>query len=321
MNNKEQYRNLCKKEKSIPIFSQAWWLDAVCGEGNWDVVLIEKGGAIVATLPYRKNKKYGFRTLTMPKLTQNLGPWLKYPEHQKYSKRLAYEKELYSELIALLPAVDLFSQSFHYSVQNWLPFYWKGFSETTRYTYVLENLEDLTAIFMNFEHAKRKNIARAEKEVEVKFDLPAKDFYNNHQMTLEKQGAKIVYSFELFNRIYTAAYKNNAGKTIYAIDSAGNIHAALFVIWDSNSAYDLISTIDPDYRRSGAASLLIKNIISYVADKTEKFDFEGSMIEMVENSFRQFGAKQIPYFAVTKVSRKLKVCYLLRDLLKTIVKG
>lgn len=41
---KELYRKLCEQEPSIPLFSQAWWLDAVCGEAAWDVALVEKGG-------------------------------------------------------------------------------------------------------------------------------------------------------------------------------------------------------------------------------------------------------------------------------------
>jgi hypothetical protein len=44
MANKQKYRKFCKKEKNIPVFSKDWWLDAVCGEENWDVAIVEKGG-------------------------------------------------------------------------------------------------------------------------------------------------------------------------------------------------------------------------------------------------------------------------------------
>ena len=52
MTNKEKYSEFCQKEKNIPIFSKDWWLDAVCGENNWDVALVEKGGQIMASMPY-----------------------------------------------------------------------------------------------------------------------------------------------------------------------------------------------------------------------------------------------------------------------------
>ncbi|MCK4441369.1 MAG: GNAT family N-acetyltransferase, partial [Sulfurovaceae bacterium] len=259
----------------------------------------------VASMPYYKKKKAIFTIITMPKHTQTMGVYIKYPEGQKYEKRLSYEKEVMSSLIEQLPKVDYFNQSFHYSVTNWLPFYWQGYTQTTNYTYVIEDLSNLESVFQNFNHAKRKNIKKAEKFLDVKFDLPAREFYDNHKMTLEKQNDKIAYSFEHFNRIYTSAYNHNAGRTIYAVDKDDNIHAALFVIWDKNSAYDLISTIDPSFRNSGSASLLIKEIIEFLSNETSRFDFEGSMIENVEKSFRQFGAKQKPYFNITKVNSKI----------------
>lgn len=317
MTNKEKYRIFCQKEKDIPIFSKDWWLDSVCGEDAWDVVLVEKGGEIWASMPYYKKKKAFFDIIMMPLLTQTMGIYIKYPDNQKYEKRLSYEKEIIDLVLKELPHFDYFSQNFHYNFTNWLPFYWNGFNQTTRYTYVIDNLDNLESIFENFSHAKRKNIKKAEKLVSIKFDLSSDEFYNNHKMTLLKQNSKISYPYELFKTIYDNSYKNNSGKIIYAIDENSKIHAGLFVIWDTNSAYNLISTIDPDFRNSGAASLLVREIIRYVSDKTKKFDFEGSMIENVENSFRQFGAIQKPYFKIFRIDSKiLKLVNCMRDFLK-----
>ena len=82
MTNKERYREFCKTEKNIPIFCKDWWLDAVCNDA-WDVVLVRKGNEIIASMPYYKVRKYGLNMLFMPKLTQFLGPYIKYPENQK----------------------------------------------------------------------------------------------------------------------------------------------------------------------------------------------------------------------------------------------
>ena len=58
MTNKEKYADFCEVEKTIPIFSQSWWLDAVCGNA-WDVCLVEKGGEIYASMPYQIKTRYG----------------------------------------------------------------------------------------------------------------------------------------------------------------------------------------------------------------------------------------------------------------------
>ena len=252
-------------------------------------------------MPYYMSKP---GVISMPKLTQTMGPWLR-PGRGSYSKELSRQSQLMSSLIEQLPPFKRFVQNCHYSVTNWLPFYWSGFQQTTRYTYVIEDLSDLEAVFRRFSHAKRKNLRRASNEgVVIEWDIPCNEFYQNHKMTLSKQGNSILYSEDLFLRVYEGAYGAGQGRTIGAYDEAGNLHSAVFVVWDAMSAYDLISTIDPDFRYSGSATLLVQEVIRHAAELgLPKFDFEGSMIRSVENSFRQFGARQRPYFQLKKSNR------------------
>ena len=51
MSNKERYAEWCKLN-NIPIFSQNWWMDCICGEDNWDVYLVGNGMDIKASLVY-----------------------------------------------------------------------------------------------------------------------------------------------------------------------------------------------------------------------------------------------------------------------------
>ncbi len=305
MTNQEKYRDFCTNNNDIPLFSKDWFLDAVCGRDNWGVALVEKQNKIIASMPFYTKRKALFTIITMPKHAQTMGVFLTYPKGQKYETKLSYEKKIMQSLIEQLPKVDYFNQTFHYSITNWLPFYWKGYTQTTNYTYVIEDLSNLDAVFKNFSNGKRKDIERSKKVVEVKFDLSAQAFYDHHKKTLEKQNAQISYSFEHFNQIYTHVYRHNSGRTLYAIDENRNIHAGLLVVWDKNSGYNLITTFDPTFRNSGASSLLIQETIRFISTKADKFDFEGSMIESVEKSYRQFGAKQKPYFDITKVDSKM----------------
>lgn len=298
--NREIYREFCKTKQNLPVFLYDWWLDAVCGDDNWDVALVKPDSEILAFMPYFIKKIIFFDISIMPQLTQFLGPWINYPNDLKETNRAEFEKKMMSELIEQLPDSDNFEQNFHYSVTNWLPFYWKGYEQTTRYTYVIEDISYPERIFENFTPAKRKNIRKAEEIVEIKFDLSAEEFYRHHRDSLKKQGTTISYSEETFMRIHDAAKANRSGKTIYAVDKNGIIHSALFVLWSKYSAYDLISSIDPDHKNSDSASLLAWEMIKYLSNKTYRFDFEGSMIESVERSFRQFGTVQKAYFNIKK---------------------
>jgi hypothetical protein len=127
MNPKDEYRNMCSIENSIPIFSRDWWMDAVCGPDNWDVIIVKKDNQVIAAMPYYLNKEKKSIRITQPLLTQTNGIWIKYPPGQKYFKMLSYQKDIMGEIIDRLESlkVDSFSQNFHYSVSNWLPFYWR----------------------------------------------------------------------------------------------------------------------------------------------------------------------------------------------------
>jgi len=312
---KQSYRALCDREPSIPVFSKAWWLDAAAGPENWNVAVVQRDGEIVASLPYVIKKTLGITLLTQPSLTQTLGPWLR-PSASSYTKQLSRQKELMQALIAQLPRYSHYVQQWHYSQTNWLPFYWKGFSQTTRYTFVIDDLSDPEKVCAAFSHAKRKDIKKAEGHIRVEFDLCAEQFYDNHRYTLAQQGSKISYSYTLFKKLYDAAYLHDAGRTIAGYDEEGKLHAALFVVWDANSAYDLISTIDPRYRSSGASSLLIREMIRFVASRTARFDFEGSMTEEIAQSFKQFNAQQKPYSVVSRTpSRVYATAKFLRSML------
>lgn len=305
MSCKERYRQLCKAVDDIPIFSRDWWLDAVYGADAWDVSLVEDGSGIVAALPYCLRRRFVFKIITMPKLTPTVKLWIRYSSSSRPAKRLSHEKEVITRILEQLPDCDYFCANFHPSLTNWLPFHWKGFQQTTLYTYIVEDLSNLDEVFKSFSHAKRKNIKRAEKLLCVGPDFSATDFYAHHKMTLGKSGQTISYPFDLFQRIYSAVRQRDCGRVFSAVDSKGSIHSAIFVVWDNMKAYDLISTIDPAFKSSGSASFLVREAMRYVKSRTRMFDFEGSMIEGVENSFRQFGTRQKPYFQISKVNSRL----------------
>jgi ribosomal protein S18 acetylase RimI-like enzyme len=318
---KNKYRELCKKESSIPIFSRDWWLDAVCGETDWNVFIIEKNGSIIGALPYNLTKgPFGLPQIVMPELTQHNGVWIRYPANQNTINKLSYEKEVMTSIIDQIDNMDIayFNQHFHYSITNWLPFMWRGFQQTTRYTYVLEDLSDPDNLYMQFKGDKRTGIRKASKFLQIRHDLPAYDFYNIHKQALAKQGDMINYSLQLLEKIFQAAYKFDQGKSFYCENAQGKIYGALFIIWDENSAYHFISAFDPEHRSHGIGSFLIWEGIKYVATRTKKFDFEGSIVEKYEHSYRGFGGIQKPYFNIRKTYSPV---YMFRDGFNQLNKG
>lgn len=316
MSNKEEYRYFCEIEKKIPLFSQAWWLDLVCGN-EWDVCVVKKGREIVASMPYVKKKSYGLTLLTQPRLTQILGPWTK-PSTAKYSKALGQQKNMLIDLVEQLPKYDYFSQNWHYSQKNWLPFYWKGFEQTTRYTYVVDDLTNIDSVWSNFQENIRREIRKAENlKLTVKTDLPISDFISLNSKTFSRQDMSVPYSESFIKKIAETALARQQCKWFIAQDESGLNHAGVFIVWDENSAYYLMGGGDPHLRKSGATSLCMWEAIKFSSSVTQKFDFEGSMIQPIERFFRGFGAVQKQYYTISKTNSKMiKVVLFLRAIFK-----
>ncbi|MDO6563997.1 GNAT family N-acetyltransferase [Amphritea sp. 1_MG-2023] len=313
---KEIYRKLCSDEPSIPLFSQAWWLDAVAGD-NWDVCLVEKGGVVVASMPYTRSSRLGMTVISKPALTQTLGPWIR-PTNAKYAKQLSTEKELMGMLIDQLPEYAYFNQTWHHSMQNWLPFFWRGFEQTTRYTYVIEDLSDIDYVWANLQENIRREIRKATNKVKLKVrtDLSIDDFIALNKMTFSRQGKAMPYSPSFIIKMVTEAKKRNQCQWFIAQDDKGQNHAGVLIIWDEQSAYYLMGGGNPELRNSGATSLCMWEAIKFSSTVTQRFDFEGSMIEPIERFFRGFGAVQTPYSMLTHVpSKRFRLLKLLRELI------
>jgi hypothetical protein len=275
------------------LFQEPWWLDAVAPT-KWKEVTVEENGRIIGRMPFVPIKRMGMHYIVQPPFTKFLGPTLA-PFSGKLANRYSYEKQVTYSLIESLPNFDEIKFELHYDINNWQPYYWKNFSQSTYYSYVIDDLSDLSSIYAGFRSQKRTDISKASRRVFVTDDYSPVDLFNHHKSTLAREGKLISYDCETLVRIYSAAFVRDSGRIFCAKDDAGRVHAAICIVWDSRSAYYLINSIEPDLRSSGAATLLVWEAIKHCSTRTKSFDFEGSMIEPVANSYRAFGACLKPY--------------------------
>ena len=303
---KTLYRELCANEDLIPLFSKDWWLDAVVGIDRWDVALVFRDGKIIASMPYIIKNRFGLQLCTLPELTQYLGPWIK-PSQAKYAKMLGQQKDIMTDLIEQLPRFDYFLQNWDYKQTNWLPFYWKGFQQTTNYTYVIDDMSSLDVVWSNFQEKIRTDIKKSTNRYNLTFlDNPSiDDFIRLNKKVYERKNIKSPHSEQTFINLDKACAPRNARKIFIAVDEDGRPHAGVYIVWDKNSAYYLLSGSDSELRNSGATSLCLWEAIRFASTVTKEFNFEGSMIEPVERFVRGFGAKQKLVFNISKTTSLL----------------
>ncbi len=295
---KSKYRQFCETVPDLPVYMHAFYLDAVCEDGQWEVALVEKGGKIVAAWPYFLKKKWGFPYVAMPVLGRLMGPYL-IPPYRNSVK----ENSLLEALLDQFPYLAAFEQDFNYQATNWLPLFWRKYQQTTRYSYIL-NVTDLAYCWNKIAPDYRnQKIPKAREILEVSTDDDLAEFYRVHNLSYARQGKKPPFTFEFLSKLDQALAARGQRAIFFAKDrESGVVHGVAYLVWDRQSAYYIMAGDDPALRQSGAGVLLAWEAIQYTHAvlKLSVFDFAGSMVKAIERVRRQFGARQIPYLRVSK---------------------
>ena len=281
------------------VFEQPWWLNMVA-PGLWNEAIVEENGEIIGRMPYvYKNKR-----VVMPPLTQTLGPWIskRYRKFQVGNKQLSKQKEIINNLMLQLPQYREFNMTFDSSNGYILPYRWLGFKYNPTFSYRINDLTDLEKLYSNFNKTVKKNIKSAQNKTEIILDDSPEKILVLLDKTFEMQGRKAPGDKELKRRIIQESLKRNNGKIFIAEDSKGNVHSGAFVLYDEKVSYYLLGGSDFNFRSSGAQSLVLWKAITFAADVSEMFDFEGSNVEGIENFFRQFGGEQVINYNLRKQS-------------------
>jgi CelD/BcsL family acetyltransferase involved in cellulose biosynthesis len=217
------------------------------------------------------------------------------------------------ELIAKLPRFDAYRASFAPAVTNWLPFHWAGFDATVRYTYRLDDLSDPDRLWNGLRSNIRNHVRRASKQLEVRADMGVDEVLKINRKVFARQGLPVSFSDALAHRLDRACEARGARSILAAVDADDRVHAAWFFVRDATTTYLLFGGVDPELRSSGANSLVVWEAIRRACETSQRFDFLGSMIESIERFNRAFGARQVPYFFVSRTRPHVRLLFGARD--------
>jgi hypothetical protein len=309
---RQKYRQLCQNANNIPLYSQDWWLDLVCGSDNWNVSLVEKDQEILAAMPYHQASKWGFSLINLPPLTQALSVWT----NEEYLKNIpGVEKQskavdnLYDRIIQDLPEFDKFAHSIHHSAPTPSQFIKRGFAEIPRVTQVIEDVSDLDAVYMQFKRYIKRNIKKAESQVEVIESYDMEKFFAVHRQIFDHQKIKLPYDSSFLEKLVQEGKKRDACKCLFAVDPQGNLHSGLLAVRDHDTLYMLVGSSDTKMRKSGADYLLYWEFIKYAHENNLQFDFEGSMLPNINRRNKDFGAVEKHFPLLIKVNSKILSIY------------
>ena len=297
---KEKYAAI---QAELPIFMQSWWLESLCGDAWQPCIAFDKEGNPEGALVYHTKQKFGLKMVLPLPLTPISGIWFRYPPNiQKLHTKYNFEQQITEKLIAQLPKTHLIITQLGVNMTNWLPFFWQGFKQRTRYTYIIENITDLGVVYENFSDSVKKNIKKGSdlrivesENIDLLFEMSAK--------AIQRTNGKLNYSKEVLNLLYLNIKKHNTGQIFEVQNTENQCIALALIVWDKETAYLLISGDTKKHKSS--ISVLIWEVMQKLGEKGIKnFDFEGSMLPHVEPFNRSFGAVQKPYHLIFKAKNR-----------------
>lgn len=291
-----QWDELIRSLPQSSVFCCSWWLRAA---GEFRILGYFENGQLIAGIPLFFERRFGIRVCSMPRLTPTLGIVMS-ALPGKLCRLSARYQAIVGAIAKELSEYRLFFQAMHPSLTDCLPFLWAGFQQTTRYTYVIDDLSDLGRVWNGMNENTRRQITKAQKAGISMVPCGIDDVYKCEYESHVRRGTTPRHSQEVLRRIYDAAVQHSSGACAAAVDPGGKLLSALFVVWDSNRAYGLIGGNTQGSLESSAGFALRWYEIQFAAQRSRTYDFAGSMMEGVSRFNRGFGAKQVPYHFITK---------------------
>ena len=277
------------------VFSLSSYLNALGVEYKILCAVSKKNSEIYAGIVLAKNQ---INTYSNPMLDKYLGVLFK--EDVSSQKQMSRQYKAMELLADELKKYKTFDYYFHPAFKNWIPFYWQGFSQQTRYTYRINLNNSMETIVKNFHGNLRNHIKNAlNHEVDIRQGVEFEQFYEIINKTFLRQGSKAPFSQKKIERFISNLSKKNRICTFGAYTNNNELISACGIVFDNKTAYLILNGIDIERNIRGTNALLILETIKYAKkQKLEIFDFEGSMLDGVEQFYRHFGAELTPYYRI-----------------------
>ena len=274
------------------IYTKSFYLD--CIGYSYTIAVVEKGQSIKGGIVTARNE---VQMQTNPLFTKYLGVLYSPDTFQKTGATYKIDREILENVTPR----GVWSYSFHPNYKNWLCFYWKGFKQTTCYTYQIDfrNKDDFRSRYGE----KVKAPLRVSKKNELLIDdIDIETFVEVNRSTYVARNTKPPYSDERLTNLLNALSKHDCIYIKSVKDHDGNTHATAAIIYDHRMSNLILNGSDPKYRKFGGNTMLIDHMLEYSSKNHAILDFEGSMHERIEAFYRGFGGELTPYYKITKIN-------------------
>jgi len=280
------------------VFHYSWWLEATGSEfkilGCWD-----KDGRLIGGIPLPFKRKAGLILYHSPRLAPYLGPIFDLTAAEKNAERILIMRHFGEQLARAIHGFDFLSYTAGAAAPDLQGFLWAGFRADLTYTFRIEGGTTIDQAFQQISRTHRQKLNKhAEYFIEAGEDVSALAMLSSQ--TFERQGIACPYSENYLRRLWQEVSKRGRGIVYTARGLDGRPAAALLIVSDHRTSYQIVSGMDMTMRGSPAGGLITWRAICDTLNAGRTYDFEGSRIRGVEQYYRRWGGQAHPVWHLKK---------------------
>ncbi len=250
------------------VYAMSWYLDIV--SPGWEA-LVNNDYSIAMPLP--KKNKYGFKYLSQPFYSQQLGVF-------------SINEIKKSDFYQFLDKIPYKFYRLQLNSSNCFDFP----KEALRLNYILKLNKPYDKLQREYGKNCKRNVKKLEsKNQKLVNNTSPEKFLEFVETNLAFKPIKGV--MPVLKSIIRKSFENGSGKIISTIDDSSNkILAAVFIIIWKNRFYYLMPASSEKGKEYNSMFLLVDKLIQQHSESNKIVDFEGSSIEGVARFYKGFGA-------------------------------
>lgn len=299
--NRRAYAHLCDDVgAAMPLMARAWWMEAVsrpaCKE--WGAVMATDGsGRLLGAMPYQLTRRGPVAAMLMPQLTQLSHIWTA-PEADRAGAVAATLRELRRQMRRDRVLMAQFADRLTEAERG--AFIAEGFTLEERISLRLNDLSDIRQVEAAFAKYKKRKLRKADAQgYTLDTGLTASEFTDMARQEISQLHGPLLYPPALLAELAREAMGRGCCQLFCARAAAGDVAAAVMMVYDETTAYYLVTPRSTAYSSLGAVEWVTREAIRWAAERGLVFDFEGSMDSGVARSYSAYGATAAPYAMAT----------------------
>ncbi|MFK7978670.1 MAG: GNAT family N-acetyltransferase [Saprospiraceae bacterium] len=279
----------------------------------FQILVVVKNQQILAGLILTKDGRGNFAN---PYLCKYLGVYYASFVGTPYNQETKRRK-VTNLLLTEITQKPTFNYFFHPRFTTYFSFYLKNYESRLRYSYWI-NLQDqpLAQITANFHSKLRSEIKIAQAQsFSIVNDVSVNVFTQICQKTFLQKGHKFPFTIPFLNNYCQQLLDRKALQLNGIKDEKGRVMAVVGILITPQTNTLILSGFDKQLIQRGANEYLVYHCIQQAKKQADFFDFEGSMIPVIEAFYRKFGGEFRPYLNIYKnstrqfLSEKLRFWY------------